>query len=291
MPKLGYRTHMCFAKIFTDGVFLNGYKLIACDLDGTLLDDNLQISDVNKAAIKELSKKGVYFVPATGRALSEIPEIIENPYIRYIIYSNGAVVYDKDGGKSIMICMSKEASDFVLDVIGKYDCYFVAHMGGETFAEQMSLRMRDGYNVSSNVKVLVDKYANIGKDIEKRLRGMNGVESYSVFFKSENDKSRCKDELSRDNRLYVVDSYSCNIEIFCAGAGKDVSLVKLCEKLNIDLEDVITIGDSGNDISMTRIAGLGLAAENGCESIKAVADDVICSNNRHVVKCVLDKYF
>ena len=270
---------------------MKGYKLVACDLDGTLLDDELRISDDNKAAIKKLCGRGVYFVPATGRALSEMPEIIQNPDIRYIIYSNGAVIYDKDSGNNTMICMSKAVSNFVLDVIGKYECYFVAHQGGETFAELMSCDEREKYNVSYNVQELVEKYSNMEKGIEKRLRNMDCVESYSVFFKDEAAKCKCKSELSKDDRLYVVDSWGCNIEVFCAGAGKDVSLVKLCEILNIDLQDVITIGDSGNDIAMTRIAGLGLAAENGCDEIKAASDRVICSNNGHVVKFVVDNYF
>ncbi len=270
---------------------MNKYKLVACDLDGTLLCDDLTLSSENKSAIKELSEKGVYFVPATGRALSEMQELVDNPDIRYIICSNGAVVFDKNGGNIFMTCMSKEVSSLVLDVLCGYDCYFVAHGGGETYAEIMSRDMREEYNVSYNVQELVDNYCNTEKGVVERLRLMDGVESYSVFFRSESDKNACKNELLKDERLYVVDSWGCNIEIFCAGAGKDVSLLKLCEILGIDTDEVITVGDSGNDIAMTKVAGLGLAVSNSGEALKKVADRVICSNNEHAVKFVCEHYF
>ena len=71
------------------------YKLIASDLDGTLLNEQSRISRENLDAITALTEKGVYFVPSTGRTYTEIPEqITEHPSIRYFIYSNGSVIYD-----------------------------------------------------------------------------------------------------------------------------------------------------------------------------------------------------
>ena len=76
------------------------YKLIACDLDGTLLNSDVDLSYENKAAITELVKKGIIFVPATGRSFYEAPASVrEHPDIRYFISSNGSVIQDlKTGG-------------------------------------------------------------------------------------------------------------------------------------------------------------------------------------------------
>ena len=63
------------------------------------------------------------------------------------------------------------------------------------------------------------------------------------------------------------------------------------EKLGIDMEDTISIGDSDNDIQMTLMAGLGLACENACDSLKKVADKIICTNDEHVIRYVQKNYF
>ena len=72
------------------------YKLIASDLDGTLLTPQKTVSQENEAAIRELCELGVHFVPCSGRAYEQMPSFIRsNPYVRYYIYSDGAGIYDK----------------------------------------------------------------------------------------------------------------------------------------------------------------------------------------------------
>ena len=76
------------------------YKLIACDLDGTLLNSEGRLSPENAKAISELAEKSVLFVPATGRAFFESPEEIRNhPDVRFFILSNGAVIQDLKNGE------------------------------------------------------------------------------------------------------------------------------------------------------------------------------------------------
>ena len=73
------------------------YKLIASDLDGTLLSDNAEVSRENFDAIKKITERGVVFAPVTGRAMYEMPaDVVNCPDIRYIVSSNGAVIYDKE---------------------------------------------------------------------------------------------------------------------------------------------------------------------------------------------------
>ena len=81
------------------------------------------------------------------------------------------------------------------------------------------------------------------------------------------------------------------MEIFCKDAGKGSALKILAENLGIEMEDVISIGDSDNDKQMTLMAGLGLACENACDSLKKVADKIICTNDEHVIRYVQENYF
>ena len=99
-----------------------GYQIIASDLDGTLLTDDKRISDENMAAIKELTARGVHFVPSSGRAFGEIPALVKDiPEVRYVIYSDGAGVYDKQTGDRIETCMPQALVHQALDILEQYD--------------------------------------------------------------------------------------------------------------------------------------------------------------------------
>lgn len=267
------------------------YKVVSCDLDGTLLNDDFCVSYENKLSIEALFNKGVYVIPVTGRSLSEMPEVAEISHIRYIIFSNGAVIFDKKTQEYTYMCISKETSNFVLNTIKEYDCFVIIHHGGKTYANNMSDDEIKSYNVSSAVQMLVKQYANKETDFEKKAYLMDKVESFVVFFKDDKEMEKCKNILSSHKDLYVVDGWNHSIEIFSMDAGKDKALKILLQKLLVNSEDVISIGDSGNDIEMTKFAGLGLSVSNGSEELKNISDDIICSNNEHVLKHILSEYF
>lgn len=267
------------------------YKLIGCDLDGTLLNDGMSLSSENEKAISLLADKGVHIVPVTGRALSEIQMLADNPNIRYIITSNGAVILDKKTGENIYQCISGESARIVWDTLKKYDYFTIVHYNGKTYVNNMNDDEIKSFCISPDALKLVNGYANKEEEFEEKTRLMYNIESIVVFFKSDSEKEACKKILNIDERLYVVEVWEHSIEIFSANAGKDKALKILAEKLDISPQEIISIGDSGNDIEMTKFAGLGLSVNNGCEELKSVADDVICSNNEHVAKYVLNKYF
>ena len=78
------------------------YKIFACDLDGTLLDDNSNVSKDNFDAIEQMTKDGIEFALCTGRTFYEIPQSLRDfQSIRYIIYSDGSVIYDKKKNKNV----------------------------------------------------------------------------------------------------------------------------------------------------------------------------------------------
>ena len=82
------------------------YRIVASDLDGTLLNSSDLVSEENWAAIAEMKARGVHFVPCTGRTLNEMdPLIRDNSNVRYLIQSDGAVVYDKETDRRITACM------------------------------------------------------------------------------------------------------------------------------------------------------------------------------------------
>ena len=99
------------------------YKLLACDLDGTLLDDNSNVSAENLNAIDEMVKLGVEFAICTGRTNDEIPKVLlDNKSIRYIIYSDGSVILDKNKKKNIFEHYIDEITNKKLfELLSNYD--------------------------------------------------------------------------------------------------------------------------------------------------------------------------
>ena len=269
---------------------MNKYKLIACDLDGTLVGSDMKLSQENYTAIRELTELGVQIVPATGRTLCEMQEVYNLPEIQYVIYSNGAAIYDKATEENIFMGLGDDETRFVYGILEKYDALAVIHKDGKTYAYKAKVQNVRDYNVNANVDYLV-KNCCIQDDNFKDTFLSGGLESLSVFFKSEKDQQECFDILKENPDLRAVEGFSCNLEIFSKDAGKGTSVKILADKLGIAMEDVISIGDSDNDKQMTLMAGLGLVCQNGCDSLKEVADEVICTNNEHVVSYVKKNYF
>ena len=268
------------------------YKLIACDLDGTLVGSDLTVSDANKRAITELSEMGVSFVPCTGRTLSEMRETVDNPNVRYIIYSNGAAILDKKTGSSAFLGFTRDKATEIMDILSKFDCYIIVHYLGETYIDiDMTDENVVRYNISFNVKKLVGEYANKTDNLKNAVCAMDGIESITVFFKSKGDYDLLRATLGKVDGISFVDGWDLNLEIFSANTSKGKALATLSQSLDIPLSETIAVGDSGNDVSMVKAAGLGIAMSNACDELKAVANEIACSNDESVAHFILERYF
>lgn len=272
---------------------MRNYKIVASDLDGTLLNNQAKISRENLDAIKALSQKGAYFVPSTGRTFSEIPEELrDNADIRYAIYSNGAVVFDKCTGERILNCISNSVCREILDVLNTYETHITVRYDGQCFvdAQYRSEEEFDYYNIIEAHRVVVRDFAVFLNDFKDFTYSLDNVEVFSAFFRNMEDKLACADYFRKMGSLRVVEVSEYNLEIININAGKGNALHSLADKLGVDYSDTISIGDSDNDSSITQAAGLGLAVSNACDSLKEVADEIICSNEEHVVRYVLSHY-
>ena len=270
------------------------YKLVASDLDGTLLNKEQSVSEENHYAISQMSRLGVEFVPTTGRAMNEIdPSLIKSPDIRYIITSNGAVVYDKNIEKPILTrYIPKDDVHFVLETLRPYNVFIVVHEGGKTYFD------KNKYNPEFLNKCGIDEYfgfiisqhAEALEDFESYLLSSNEMEMIALFFEFDEETCRCKQIFEDSGRLCSAHANIGYLEVYSSDAGKGKTLVAFANMLGVDIRDVIAIGDSKNDSSMIEVAGLGLAVANACDSLKELADQTICDNSEHIAKYVLDNF-
>ena len=112
-----------------------------------------------------------------------------------------------------------------------------------------------------------------------------------IFFRNLQDLETCREKLSREKDILVVQSDPYNLEIVSANAGKGKALLKLAELLGVEREETIAVGDSHNDRTMILDAGLGLAMKNAVPDILELADEVVCDHNEHCVEYILNHYF
>lgn len=268
------------------------YKIVASDLDGTLFNKKGEISEQNAAAIKELYDMGVHFVPSSGRSYQEMPQVLkDNPYIRYYIGSDGSTVYDKETDKTYSLNIPKELCTLILDKLYSYDINMMLHADNRSYVDAA---MHDAatyktYNYSDNwIKFAFE--TNTPVDNFKEFCYSKAVEMFCVFFKDYNDLLECKEFFGAHPDLLVAQSHKHNLEIFSKNAGKGNALKLLAGILDVDIKDTIAVGDSTNDLTMIKDAGLGLAMDNAVSELKAVADKVICDNNEHSAKYILENF-
>ena len=267
------------------------YRAIASDLDGTLYNTKMQVSEENLKAIEEISRLGVEFVPTTGRTLAEMsPVLLENPNIRYVIYSNGSGIWDKKKNEHTYACISKDLAAKILDILASYEVHITVRAKGKTFinAKTQSKEMREYNRVSYYHGLVLDNHAERVEDFDAFLRSLDNIEVFSVFFHSDEEYAKCREVLSEISEISFVTTLAHNYEIFSARAGKANAIGALASLLGASTDEIISVGDSHNDMSMIRAAGLGLATGNANEDLKRAAKGVICSNDEHIAKYILE---
>ncbi len=269
-------------------------KLIATDLDGTLLNTPGEITPENLDAIHALAQRGILLVPASGRSYSEMPEILRtNPDIRYYLYSNGAAVMDSVTGENIIeMCIPKARSNRVLDLLFSMETHITYRHRGVCVADasQQTEEAYTYYNMWQRHREVIEQFAVYEPDFKSRAYDADGVEMFAVYFHSEAEFEACKTALSAMDGIGFAQIAYCGLEIFSSDAGKGRALLALADKLGIAHEETAAVGDSDNDRSMIIAAGTGFVVSNANDALKVDADEVICSNDEHAMRWILDHF-
>ena len=271
------------------------YKIVASDLDGTLLDSLGNLREENRRAIDALAERGVQFVPCTGRTLNEMnSDLRELPSIRYIIHSDGAVIYDKKTDRRITMCMSREVAGHLFDVLADYTTYLSVRYNRNVYNDGAKQRdeIYDYFHIDHYSRTAVIPMSNmVYDDFDAFCRSCEEIEMVGVFFHTIKERDECIKRLEKTgNYLFARWEGLIYFEVFSAKAGKGNALLRLAEELGYDRAQTIGVGDSTNDATLIECAGLGLAMSNGFESLKRAADDVICSNDEHAIQYILEHY-
>lgn len=270
------------------------YKLFACDLDGTLLDDNSDVSVENLDAIKKMTALGTEFVLCTGRTYYEIPEILRNCNdIRYIIYSDGSVIYDKEKDKNIYehyIDISTLCK--LYDLLSSYDTMieFYENKNPKTDKSKLNMNSYHYYKIDENYINVIEKTRIGFDDLSNCVTEFDKTELINIFFKNNDERADCFEKLKQFKNVYYSTSMTNNIEITADNVSKGAALGVLSSFLNIKSDEVAAAGDSENDLTMFDFVGLPIASANASIKVKNIVKNVACSNNEPIVKYILDNF-
>ena len=270
------------------------FKIIACDLDGTLLDSNSQISEKNLAAISKLSDMGVYFVPCTGRTFAELPSALKNnTSIRYVIHSDGAVIRNTVTGERTLHCMSAETAAAVFNTAALFDTNVSVRADGKLYLKTRDItpEMAEHYHFWEKAIEVMQNFGNSRADFDTFKYSLDAIETISIFFHDADELERCQNLLEAIDGVSTTSACAYNVEVYSSSAGKGSSLLHLADMLGIDRSLTAAMGDSCNDISMITAAGTGMAMANACDELKAVCDKIICSNDEDAVSYILSNFF
>ena len=270
-------------------------KLIATDMDGTFLDDNKEAPEENIRALAECAARGIEVVPATGRTILSVPEEIKNlPGVRYAITTNGAVVADlKEGTISSTCNMTADLAAAVMDIArdSEDDIMYDAYIEGVGYTTDYFWEHLDYYAASPGIAGLIRKTRRPVPDNIAYVRECGqDVEKINMFFVDMEARKRMRERLSKIPEILVTSAIPENLEINADGATKGSALLRLAEYLNISREETMAFGDGENDLSMIECAGIGVAMENGEESVKAAADHVTVTNNEAGVAVAIHRF-
>lgn len=263
------------------------YKAVFLDLDDTLLDSNKNISEENQEAIKYVKEKGGQVFIASGRSI-EVTKKYRNliEANTYIIYSNGAGIFDCDANEKLFSAdMEKEIvlklyNYAIKNDIGiRIDTPYGRYINGEKYAIKLDVVFED-----EGEKIIID----------------NDILQVSFLSESEEKRSKVIEFIDKNIHKTVkienIFKTGYNEEFFAinlvnTNVSKGNAISGLCKFLKIDIKDVIAIGDGLNDISMIKMAGLGVAMANAESKVKEAADEITSTNLENGVAKILKAKF
>ncbi len=253
-------------------------KLLAFDLDGTSIIDHKYLPSENREALIKAREKGVILVPSTGRIVSYIPkDVLEIDGIKYAITANGGSVYKLEN-KEILheALLKRETALAIEEILCEYPLYLEYYLNGQPTTKERNLS-----EAIKNYGIPERKHHFLGKNytyIDSLKQGIDDLNclppKINMPFIPENLREEIILRLSQFHDITITYSDYDNLEINDKHASKGYALRFLCDYLNINSENVMAIGDNGNDISMLDFAGTSVAMGNANQSAKDAAKHI-----------------
>lgn len=271
--------------------YKDNYPLIALDMDGTLLNSQRTISPRTMQALERISAQGVEVVLSTGRCRGELAPYLDIlPEMNYYIMESGACVYDAKNKKTVYSApLTEKEVAYIMEVIDDAEVTYQFFLDNESY---LSIEPEElaYYHMDKNADIY-NATAIFKKDlIEEYKKNPSPVEKVNLYFHDEKERERVWNVLEKSD-FAIASSLASILEISSPKANKGIGLTALCNYLKLDIEKVIAVGDSDNDIDLLKTAGIPVAMGNALPELKAIATEITKDCDSDGVAVLIDKYY
>lgn len=256
------------------------YRLLALDMDGTLLDSNKQVRPQTARALEELVARGVPCAFCTGRNASELgPYVDRLSYVRYGVLVSGALAYDFESQSALATC-----------ALGTEDALAIVDAGAIEGAMAHVLAVHDSVVRAWDLehleefemgiyRPLYEGYAIHVEDVRDYVRMHPGeVLKINLYHRDQAARERTRRRLAA-LPLTLADAETTSLESTARGIGKARGLRALCDHVGCSMDEVVMVGDAENDRSALEAVGMPVAMGNATPAIKELARLVVSDND------------
>ncbi|MEE0800010.1 MAG: Cof-type HAD-IIB family hydrolase [Gemmiger sp.] len=267
-------------------------RLIALDLDGTVFNDEKVITARTLTAMQQAIARGVDVIPATGRTVAGVPqEFLKLPGVRYALTSNGASVVELATGRRIAgLPFKAELTGPIYDLVAHSGGALSVFVNGRSYTDEFSSEAALQFFPAS-LHPYLRSSRTVVKDMHELFRLYpHDVEKFSIAYPDAATRDAAWKAVADRFDVEITSSIPNNMEINAPGVSKGRGLELLAETLGLSMNQVMACGDSGNDLTMVRAAGLGVAMANATPDVLAAADYITDDNNHDGVAKAIEKF-
>jgi Cof subfamily protein (haloacid dehalogenase superfamily) len=268
--------------------------LIGIDLDRTLLDNRRQLSAANTHALQECIDNGLTIAVCSGRDLPATRAITGTwEFPTWLLMQNGSLVMSPDGDAVEIRRFTRGQADRVLNVLQKHKLAPVVY---DVHPRSDHVWWQKDAVAAPGVLDFRREHGTIIEMVEDVRTLLDSEISHMEVFGSQAEIFDAVDEFSDDPEVSTIPNISTSspdrafMGIYPAGVAKEAALERLAERLNVDQDRVLAIGDNLNDVGMVLWAGVGVMVENGPAEARETADWIAPSNNESGVAAAIDRF-
>lgn len=248
-------------------------RLVALDLDGTVFNDEKEITPRTLEAIRAAIAKGVDVIPATGRVASGVPEaFLCIPGVRYALTSNGASVVELSTGKPLVnLPFDAALASDIYDIVAAMGGAMGIFIGGKAYTDYFGAN--DGLAL---MPPALRRYLRDSRIVVDDMHAVfaahpHEVEKFSITYRDNAARDAAWQAVASRFNVEITSSIPNNMEINAPGVTKGSGLKTLADTLGLAMNQVMACGDSGNDLAMIQAAGYGIAMGNATPDVLAAA--------------------
>ena len=271
-------------------------RMLALDLDGTLLTNDKRLTVRTKEALLAAADAGIIPVIVTGRPLSGLPEAVrELSCVRYVITSNGAATKDLASGSTLRsACLDSDMAAGIVRIPMERGLIHCAFIDGAGYCEPEFMSIQRDLYRGTPLEEYVRKSRRVTEDIDALIRSHpEGVENIWCIAADQAERDEIARIINGRWKVKTVLTALRDVEVGSVEADKGAAVTELASRSGIHKEEILAIGDNDNDLAMFHAAGTAVAMGNAPEYVRKQTTYVTDTNEQEgaakVIEAILRK--